>query len=277
MLRIGELVKRGLDGDQLGLEFEVEGKFLPKRVNGFRVVNEGSLRPVEGHDGVEYVTRNPAPLDEIVQSIYDLNALMEEKGAVPVFSHRTSVHVHLNVADLTVAEWFNMLFLWVLYEPALIHYCGENRKGNLFCLSSQEAEGLLFTLAEVARNGDLNHVLNEDVRYAAVNLLATRQYGSLEFRCMRGTLDPAVLVPWVSTIATLKTVAKSFANPEEIVEKALKDIEAFSHDIFAEDHFIYNYPDIFRAAQENLFRLALVLDDLNLDRFNFFDEPFDDI
>ena len=274
-MTIGELIKRKpKKGCLFGVEIEMEGLGLTIRVAGFDIVKEGSLRPVEGEQGKEYVFKKPYSFDD---SMAYLNLLADQcEGAELVqFSNRTSVHVHVNVSDLSAEQWFTFLFLWILFEEPLIAFCGEERKGNLFCLSSYEAETLLFTLERCAREGHLRY-LNDDVRYSAVNTAATNKYGSLEFRCMRGTLDINVLSTWLSTLARLREMAIEFDTPAALIEAALND-NGFINNIFDDAHFIHNYPDLRRVVMENVFRCAIIIDNCDFAAFSFRPEPDFDI
>lgn len=276
-MKIGELTRRPtMPGPLIGVEVEVEGAGLPSRVGGFRVVREGSLRQVHGEDGREYVFQSPVPLlvglgllDNLASTLYSGNRIVN-------FSNRTSVHVHVNVTDLTISEWFTYLFLWVLYEDALINFCGNERKGNLFCLSSRDAEGLMFTLEAFARDRNPAY-LNDELRYCAVNTAATAKYGSVEFRCMRGTLDADVLTPWITTLVMLRDKAEAIGSPSALLDSVFADPEGFTKELFGDEHFIYNYPDWNRQLRENVFRCALIIDNIDLDAFVFEDEPEHDI
>lgn len=276
-MKIGSLLHRNiLEGAHFGVEVEVEGCGLPSRVNGFSVVQEGSLRPVNGEDGKEYVFKQPSPIDTTCELIYKLNSVLHKEGSFPEFSNRTSVHVHVNVTDMTVEQWFNFLFLWVLFEEAMLDYCGESRKGNLFCLSSQNAEGFMFTLEEVIRTGVIP-ILGDEVRYSAVNVAATPKYGSVEFRSMRGTTDPEILIPWISTLSHLRCVAMEYETPQVMLEEVIDNPFRFISKLFQEDHFIWKHDDLERSVLSNAFRCAIVVDGVSFNLFNFTDEPPQDI
>ena len=193
-----------------------------------------------------------------------------------MFSNRTSIHVHVNVSDMEVKEWFTFLFLWVLYEDALIHFCGEERKGNLFCLSSRDAEGLLFKLEEFARDGQI-YEFNDNYRYSAVNTTASVKYGSLEFRSMRGTLDIEVLNKWLSTLYCLRQKAIEIGSPALLIDIVLDDEKKFTRELFGEEHFIYDFPELSRSVSSNAFRCAAIIDGVKWDFFEFIDEPNVDI
>jgi hypothetical protein len=273
---IGDLIgRKPLKGCLFGVEVEVEGAGLPRNVPGFSVVREGSLRPVEGEDGREYVFSRPVGYDQSMGNLQVLKNLLDVSPIVQ-FSNRTSIHVHVNVTDLTVSEWFTFLFLWVVYEDAFINFCGNERKGNLFCLSSRDAEGLMFALEEFAFNGVI-HNLNDEVRYSAVNTAATNKYGSVEFRSMRGTMDLGILGAWLDALRRIRTKAQELKSPKALIEALLVDPEQFTYHLFPEGHFIHDFPNLNRYIAENTFRCALIVDHCNFDKFDFSDEPNHDI
>jgi hypothetical protein len=257
------------------VEIEVEGVGLPNNVAGFKVVKEGSLRPIDGEEGKEYVFLAPMEYDVAIKSLEQLRVKLDLAPLVQ-FSPRTSVHVHVNVTDLTVSEWFTFLFLWVVYEEALINFCGNERKGNLFCLSSRDAEGLMFYLEEFAREGGIG-MLNDEVRYSAVNTAATNKFGSVEFRTMRGTANTSVLKSWLGALGSLRAKAQELGNPKALIDALLEDQEAFTYSLFPVGHFVYNLPTLRRTVMENAFRCALLVDKCAFERFEFLDEPERDI
>ena len=275
-MRIGDLIgTRIIEGCRYGVEIEVEGVGLPNNVAGFKVVKEGSLRPIDGEEGKEYVFLAPMEYDVAIKSLEQLRVKLDLAPLVQ-FSPRTSVHVHVNVTDLTVSEWFTFLFLWVVYEEALINFCGNERKGNLFCLSSRDAEGLMFYLEEFAREGGIG-MLNDEVRYSAVNTAATNKFGSVEFRTMRGTANTSVLKSWLGALGSLRAKAQELGNPKALIDALLEDQEAFTYSLFPVGHFVYNLPTLRRTVMENAFRCALLVDKCAFERFEFLDEPERDI
>lgn len=282
-MKVGHLIIKQIhQGPLLGVEVEVEGCSLPPSLPGFKVVGEGSLRKVHGEAGREYVFKNPVALDTAMERLTflhnKLNAVRADPAGCVVFSDRTSVHVHINVTDLTVSEWFTFLFLWVLYENAMIDYCGKERRGNLFCLSSRDAEGLMFRLAKFAQDRHaVWNVLDDEVRYCAVNIAATAKYGSVEFRTMRGTDDPAVLNPWLSTFVTLRNKAQELGSPKVLMDQLIADARGFTAELFPVGHFIYNYRDWYDDLIENIYRCSLIVDENNWDEVVFLEEPDIDI
>lgn len=275
-MKIGDLIGiKPKNGCLFGVEVEVEGMGLPRKVPGFIVVKEGSLRPVNGEEGREYVFIEPVNYDK---SIERLSLLKERFGEAEIvqFSSRTSIHVHVNVTDMTISEWFTFLFLWVVYEEALINFCGDERKGNLFCLSSRDAEGLMFILEDIANGGDIQR-LNDEVRYCAVNTAATNKYGSVEFRSMRGTMELPVLSAWLDALQSLRDAALRIGSPKQLIEELLVDPEKFTQSIFPEGHFVYDLPEFNQSVMSNVFRCALIIDKSSFDMYEFLEEPNIDI
>ena len=276
-MTIGEWLKiRPLKGLHFGYELEVEGTELPGFVDGFHVVREGSLRPVDGEDGKEYVFDEPKNYVDTIKHISALSKAVEKGN--PEFSHRTSVHVHLNVQDMKYEHYFNMLFLWMMFEPQLLAFCGDARQSNLFCLSSRDAEGLMFALERVAQTKSIN-LLNDDIRYSAVNLAATAKYGTVEFRAMRGTIDCAVIFPWIDALKCLYTAAQKFDTPKELWEFAYEAgySEMYNYVFGKLQGFKNLCHEGQRLYMETLFRLSLIADSVNWAAVVFIDEPDDDI
>lgn len=279
MTMIGELISQRAartDGPLMGIEIEVEGVNLPDHIDGWTTVAEGSLRPVDGHDGREYISSHPKTIERIRLDLMELHKSFNDNDTDPQWSSRTSVHTHVNVQDMTVEQWFTFLFLWVLYEDALIEFCGDTRKGNLFCLSTRDAEGLMFELERFARGEGLN-ILNDEVRYSAVNTAATYKYGSLEFRAMRGTHDPAILLPWFSTLMRLREKAIEIGSPSALIDRAIADESSLTKEVFGDKHFVYDFPELPRSVRSAAFRCSLIVDGCDWDKFRFFDEPYNDI
>ena len=214
------LMKAPVEGT-FGIEIECEGENLyPVDNNYWKTEDDGSLRGVFPHSRCEWVFKKPQDLKKTLLAIKHLNNKQEEMGAKPSFSFRTSVHVQVNVLDLTWNQYCNFIYLYLLLEEPLMYFCGQERIGNRFCLRMQDAEGLLDVVQHIFQTGPgALRILNEDgIRYSAINLYTTRKYGSLEFRGMRGTLDVDVLATWISTLDGLKNISKEFNNVIEIHE-----------------------------------------------------------
>ena len=221
--KLYELLDKALVKGEFGIEIECEGNNLYPLDNVYwKSVDDGSLRGVFPQSRCEWVLKKPLNEKTAIAALVNLSIKQKEYGAVPQFSFRTSVHVHVNVLDLTWKEYCNFIYLYLLFEEPLMKFCGDQRIGNRFCLRYQDAEGLYDTILHLFRVGPkaLRAFHEDDVRYAAINLAATKKYGSLEFRGMRGTLDVDVLTLWIQTLKKLKTLAVEFESPLQILQWA---------------------------------------------------------
>ena len=85
-------------------------------------------------------------------------------------------------------------------------YCGPLRKGNRFCLSLREAEGLMATILgfkDCVGGVEVNarYLINQDrQKYSALNVATLRKFGTLEFRGMPGEKDVNRLHTWLNVL-----------------------------------------------------------------------------
>ena len=212
---IGKLLKKNDSVTDIGIEIECEGYNLPKDIPPFwDVHHDGSLR---GNQTAEYVTYSGLKFNSVKDSLKILCSefLLNETWLYK--SDRTSVHVHVNVLDMEYKKFWNFFFLYMIFEELLMNLCGEDRKGNLFCLRNEDAEGLLFALEPIITQGDINKIKYIEYKYAALNFSAINKYGSLEFRGMRGTGDFNLIYKWVDILWNMKQVANEYENPQQIL------------------------------------------------------------
>lgn len=231
--------KKGL----LGIEIEAEGKGMQAVDTAlWYSENDGSLRGVYPETRSEFVLREPIAQADVV------NALEELKESLPFaqfdFSFRTSVHVHVNVQELTHTQILNMVYTYFLLEEPLMNYCGKDRKANRFCLRLADAEGLMETVVKMVKRGEGSHILCDDnVRYSAINLAALNKYGSIEFRGMRGNMDIDILRNWTGALVYLREYAMAQESPETI-HKELENLgtAGFLKSVLKELAPVYEYP-----------------------------------
>ena len=206
--------RRAVPGE-VGIEIEVEGaNLIPGFVEGPWVVHQdGSLRG----ESAEYVLGRPIPRDQVEGALEFLKWALEKSASVLNFSHRTSVHVHLNVQNWRMVDVYNLVCLYLLYEDILIRFSGPERESNLFCLRFKDAEALLAALVQGLETGRLFRDFDENNRYSSLNLCALRKFGSVEFRSMRGNLEVPFITQWVNILTRLADSARTFKNPREII------------------------------------------------------------
>lgn len=224
--KVGDVLgKRNGYTDHIGVEIETEGQRLPKVDSKlWRSDIDGSLRG----EAWEYVLKEPVHKDDLHKAITELKYEWHKAKSVVKDSPNAGVHIHINVGDLTVTELYNYLALYLVLEEILIDQCGADRIGNLFCLRASDAEYLLEMLATAIKTTDLKILHTDDLRYAAVNVKALGDYGSVEFRSWPSNGDLAGVEWWANVLMHLKQVAKATDNPAQVVG----DVSMMSPEVF---------------------------------------------
>lgn len=204
-----------VEGD-IGIEIELEGRDLPDGGFGhWRSERDGSLR---GHS-VELVLKEPCPRELVSDRLKEVNTRLEKLGSFIEDSGRAGLHVHVNIQKLTDVQLVNFICLYMVFENTLVEWCGDRRVGNLFCLRTCDASGYMEVLRRCVTSGNWGTLGTDEVRYASMNLKAIPQYGSLEFRAMRSTVDAEDIQVWVNLLLALRDRAQEYDNPIQIVER----------------------------------------------------------
>jgi hypothetical protein len=226
--------------DLIGIEVEIEnaGAFMGQGLNkAWMVKGDGSLR----NEGAEFVTRpisarlGPVALD------YLLNQYLSKD--VCCFSPRTSVHVHLNMQDMTDEQTFNYILLYSIYEPQLYEFVGKSRAKNIYCVPVGETN----ILACLKEYGETRQ--NSWMKYTGLNTAPLRSFGTIEFRHMHGTFDVYKLSIWLNFIVKMKDyVRKNTTTQIRAMVAAMDDSFRFDNlmaDIFGEfaKHLNYKSPE----------------------------------
>lgn len=201
-----------------GLELELEGRNVAMEgvpSKNWRRVEDGSLRG----ESTEYVFTAPCEYDEALKRVDRLFKTFAENKVVLKNSYRTSTHVHLNFSDKIGKQVVNFFFLHTILEEVLEHYCGDMRKGNLFCLSCRDNEELV-DLLETALFTNGNWMpFNNEVRYNAANLAALNKFCTIELRTMRGADSADDVKDWLEVLKHLYEFAcKDCPPPWRLVE-----------------------------------------------------------
>lgn len=214
-----ELVGKGVKKypGQIGLEIECEGTNLyttPMRWWGTHV--DPSLRPCKGHDPVEYTLKEPLSREDVTKALKYLEKGLKASAAEPDLSYRTSVHVHLNVQNLTLKQILTFVSLYILFENVLTKFCGPTREGNLFCLRAPDAGYWLYSINKMLVDQSLGSLCNDSNRYVACNLSSLTKFGSVEFRALRGTIDREVIEAWVDILLAILDFSKTIKDPYHV-------------------------------------------------------------
>jgi len=218
---------------RVGLEIEVEGSRIP-RSEELSVYNlnhlwtyhtDGSLR---GNENGEYVLYKPLPFEAVPAALDKLWTMFETHKTKLDDSHRTSVHVHLNVQDFHLNRLASLVSLYFIVEEVLTEWCGEDRVGNLFCLRAKDAPAIIQSCKDFFRtNGRVRPT--DNFHYAALNMNAIQKFGSLEFRTLRGVTDNQTILDWVNILGRIYHLSAEYPDPREICAKfsSMAPIEFF--------------------------------------------------
>lgn len=204
---------------EIGLEIECEGMNLFTAPISWWITHpDGSLRAYKEHQPIEYVLRKPVSREDVPKALDYLAKKLKQAGSHIHESHRTSVHVHVNCQDLTIKQIYQYWCMYTVFEEILVAFSGPDRPGNLFCLSSKQAEYQIKVLEDSIRTENFQELFSDNLRYTSCNTASLGKFGSLEFRSMRGTVDQDLIQMWVDLLLILKDKALEYDNPREIVE-----------------------------------------------------------
>lgn len=231
----------------IGIEIEAEGANM-RLVNDqnslfWNTERDGSLRGSFPDGAAEFVLRNPIKAELVGDALKELAEI--QKDAKFNFSHRTSVHIHLNVLDNTVEDLGAILTLYYMFEDVLMNFCGEDRKGNHFCLRYRDAEGISIGVQALARGWvEAQAVIGPNqFKYAALNLAPMFSYGSIEFRAMEGNMDIDRLNIWIGAILKIREYAAKHKTAKEIYQLPFTmPADAMFDDVFGEYADALRYP-----------------------------------
>lgn len=218
-LKISDIYGHKIKHGDVGIEVEVE--FAPHTIPMMEQV--GCWRTVEDHslrNGMEYVTRQPIKIGP--DKFDKIKVLTDALGKFNTqISSRCSVHVHRNVLDFTPIEVWNTIIAYWLLEQPLLAFCGSSRRGNLFCLGLNEASGVISNCIRDLSETNLkpfSKFHSELCKYGGQNLSAISRLGSIEYRGMRGTIDPALIDLWSTTVYEIGERARRFKDPSDLMD-----------------------------------------------------------
>lgn len=225
----------------VGLEVEVEATLkLPQLEIGhnndyWSTHTDGSLRGI----AAEYVSK-PIEEKDIIPALDCLRFNLKHSQVKN--SVRAGVHVHVNCQEMTEDELIKYIALYTIFEIPLVEYCGDSRVGNAFCLRMCDAEGAIDIITSFIRKGVANTVLNDGLRYGALNPISLRKFGTLEFRSL-GTQWPFKNIEvWCDILLRLREVSKTFESLAHIIDTfEAEGTEQFTKNIF-DKHYKTFFP-----------------------------------
>lgn len=186
----------------VGIEVEVENiRDNVKLEHSWSVHSDGSLR----NSGLEFISlpTKPALIESAINHLFD--NLPKEAH----FSPRTSIHVHMNVRDLTLMQIYNIVILYQCFEDLLYKFAGPERKKSIFCVPVGNTNYYINLRRNFIRNDGTNWS-----KYTGLNLSPMNNYGTIEFRHLRGTNNRQTIFEWLHYLYSIWTYATSKSTDE---------------------------------------------------------------
>lgn len=184
-----------------GIECEIEG--IPpgknKDVGNFLCKEDGSLR----NNGWEYITQYPKDRKTLIEETTALHSFLKLDPKKDPFSYRTSVHVHVNCASITLEQTRNIILLYALFEDFFFAMVKPIRRDNIHCVA------LTDTYLPSKYHLNLQGIHQNWHKYTALNACRLKDLGTLEFRHMHGTGDMNELNVWLSVLENVWTLGQT--------------------------------------------------------------------
>lgn len=248
----------------MGIEIEIEGATHIKSwppMHYWTAHPDGSLR----NNGVEWVS-SPTPAKNLAEITIGLMQMFPKHLADPSFSWRTSIHVHVNVQQMTEEQILNMVILYLIFENALFKYADEKRKHSVFCVPLLECQDTFTQIMsvwrkEVEMGKGVNWQYMKDIwqKYAALGIFRIDSYGTLEFRHLPGTWDVKKIVGWVCLLSALQqaSIAMSASKIEEHIMKVntLSYYTQLRKEVFKAWDYLLDYPEYQSDLTQGITRL----------------------
>lgn len=209
----------------VGLEIEIEGVDRDNiRRTGeldeffWQVKGDNSLR-----GGVELVFSRPTKSANITHSLDQLEKMvssLRENDISPVFSERTSIHVHLDVRDMETKDIIELIKLYMLFEGIIFEYVGSWRSKTSYCrpLIGSNFEDVLHQFKDRENSYSFIDVAaSYSDKYAALNSRSLSSFGSLEFRHHPGSLSKVDILEWINIIMSLKKYIENNGTIDQLL------------------------------------------------------------
>lgn len=219
----------------VGIEVEVENVQTFNQVSPYWTITEdGSLR----NSGREFVS---IPI-KAYRAEQALNVLFKNTINKDVeFTERTSIHVHMNIRTLTIAQLEALVLTYMVFEKSLFSFAGEDRYNNIFCVPLVETDIGKHLNALIQRK----HPHVKWQKYTSLNLLPIMEKGTVEFRHLGGTGDIARIITWINLILSLKKFA--LQKPPSYIWSRIESLNTtseykmFGDEVFGElIHLLWN-------------------------------------
>ncbi len=199
----------------VGIEVELEGvNSPPQPLKMWQSVHDGSLQ-----GGVEFVS-DPVWGSAISAALEELHQYLVTTDVQ--LSFRTSVHIHLNILDLTADQLASFIRMYLLYESAFYRLHERWDRGScLFCVPVFTSVKLQQAFGKALKgiNNRSTRGFDSTYKYSGLNIKTVNNLGTVEFRQMGGTNNMTHISDWINIILQLKVAAildEPIDQPEEV-------------------------------------------------------------
>lgn len=236
--------KKDPDGLHFGIEIEVEGvngdarELIAEAIGAekamWSLTEDTSLRD----NGVEFVS-HPLRYNDLAPQLAWLYSKLPAKAK---FNRRAGIHIHSNVSDLRLEQYIAIVVLYSMIERALFMTVAEHRNNNIYCVPLYRS-GSYVDAIKVMRS------VPTVGKYAALNILPVRQYGTIEFRHFESTNDVAKIKSWLEVIADLQRYVRKNIGKGELISwlssvlelRTTSEFIEFLHGVLSHDSFEFLY------------------------------------
>lgn len=165
----------------------------------WKLTADGSLR----NSGMEFVSKYGTTFKNLAPVLLALDDYLSVFDPLAEANHRTGLHLHVDVRDMSLKDLQRLLMLYALYEDAIFNYSGGRQK-NIFCVPLSETDLPLSHLIGINDLDSLNaFIRNHTRKYMGLNLKPIGEQGSIEFRMHYGTRDLDKIYDWAFVIHSL--------------------------------------------------------------------------
>lgn len=249
------------NGD-VGLEIETEAKqvYNIPQLKFWTAHNDPSLR---GAFNQEFVLKQPLKFEKELDLALDEFRDFSKDIKFIKNSITTSVHVHLNFLNCGFRTLGNFIVTYILTENLLSNFAGDGRKSNLFCLPVRDAEETYKNCVTFFRNAEsrmYNNIFFSEnaTKYAAMNLSAFRNFGSIEIRSFRGETDVKIIREWLNILEQLYLFSHQDISPKDILINWKNKGVDILNDIYGNHSKLLIYPGYEQDIESNLWYAASI-------------------
>ena len=220
----------------IGLELEIENvsvsTITPEVTSAplWSIAGDGSLR----NSGVELISV-PVSGVNLTNAITELKDILEKGAPDAEITERCSLHVHIDMRDITVRQLLNFLVVYTIFEDELFRYVGYKRKENPYCVPLTDAYNLQELMEELTgTDKQVNKLIYDWPKYSAVNLKPLLRLGTIEVRLHPGTLDPQEVLAWANILLSIKKyiMDNPRRNTQTIIDYVCSNPEKLINDVF---------------------------------------------